>query len=129
MKQHRLKTIQQIIILLWVVALVALAAFPPWTVNETIQIFTNKEDSTIGYDEMHSQGTANWFRWFLAPSEWWVDARRTTGINRLPMTKPGINSQFNGAIRYDLLALELFIVSAVAAGLLVVVSLKGGIEN
>jgi hypothetical protein len=86
------------------VALVALAAFPPWTVNETLEVITPKQ-SEVGYEEMHSQGTANWFRWFLAPGQWWVDARLTPGVNRVPMTNPGIVSHFNGAIRYDLLVL------------------------
>jgi hypothetical protein len=121
-----LNTLQRIIILLWMVALVALAAFPPWTVTETIEVITPKQ-SEISYKGMHSQGTANWFRWFLAPGQWWVDARLTAGINRGPITNPGIWSHFNGTIRYDLL--ELFIVSAVAAGLLVGVSRKGGIED
>jgi hypothetical protein len=117
-------TLQRVIILLWIVAVVVPTAFPPWTVNETLDVVKPKQ-SEIGYEEMHSQGTANWFRWFLAPSDWWVDARLTAGVNRIPMTNPGITSHFNGAIRYDLLALELFIVSALASGQLLITR-KGG---
>jgi len=115
-----LDTLQRIIILLWIVAFVALAAFPPWTVNETLQMYPLRQSGEIGYDEMHCQGTANWFRWFLAPSDWWMAARLTAGINRTPRTDPATVSHFNGAIRYDLLTLELFIVSGIASGLLLV---------
>jgi hypothetical protein len=84
--------------------------YPPWTVNFSQDILTTGPN---GPEWQRHHFDWNWiqFRWFFAPPKW------------IEVTQPGHpTAYFTGVLRYDLLALELFMVSAVAAGLLLVTS-------
>jgi|ERR1700724_552191 hypothetical protein len=93
---------QKIVILLWMLSVVAITARPPWTVHTTAHYNAGAVDDW---------GTATAFRWFFATPEWETYAEGEPGTLK-----------FSGKLRFDLLALEMFITSAIAGGLLIVLA-------
>ena len=106
----------RIIIVLWAAALIAIAAYPPWTVKQTLYLVNPSKDpfeshtSTIHYDATTTQ-----FRSFLAPTKWLGSGPNAESTN-----------VYNGVLRFDLLALEMLMVSVAAAALLIVTKKGGG---
>lgn len=104
----RLNTIQRIIIFLWMIAIVALVAYPPWTVRHSSK-YPNVKPIASGYNKTQ-------LRWLLSPKKW---SELGTGIKGDDV-KPPIEL-YSATLRYDLLAQELFIVSIVAPGGLLII--------
>lgn len=95
-----MNTLQRVVILLWICSVVALAARPPWTVHTTSYYSTGHEAP------MYATKTV--FRWFLAPPEWEIYA---------PPNESPFSLKFSGTLRFDLLALEVFVASLTTVGL------------
>jgi hypothetical protein len=94
---------QKVVILFWIIAIVVLTVLPPWTVHTTAYY-------TPG--AVSDWGTKTMFRSFLATPEWEIYSYPSE-----PSTL-----KLSGKLRFDLLALELFVASVVMAGLLFVVA-------
>jgi hypothetical protein len=104
----RLNVIQRVIIFVWAIAIVAVVAYPPWTVRHSSK-YSNVKPIASGYDKTE-------LRWLLSPTKWSELGTGTKG----DYEKPAIEL-YSARLRYDLLARELFIVSIVAAGGLLIV--------
>jgi len=92
---------QKVIALLWMFIVIAVTAVPPWTVRETAHYSGGANDDW---------GTENKFRWFFASPLWETYAKEG---------EPSV-LMFSGRLRFDLLALEIFMASVIATGLLLV---------
>ena len=132
---RELNVLQWAIILIWVIALAVLAAFPPWT---THNVGTRRGSPSVTDVDIVSpvpKWNAIQLRWFLASPEWRTvnDSNYEKDSNGWPTRKAAYEIVFvnsTGRVRYDLLAQELLMVSVMAVGLLFAASrlrnTKGG---
>jgi hypothetical protein len=89
-----------------------MAARPPWTVHTVFQFAPPHRERL--YE------TQTELRWLFAPSGW--DVIPNPNESRLELTESGtlsevINIKSRATLRFDLLALEIFIASVIAGGL------------
>ena len=97
-KQMTMTRSQKLILILWLVVTAAVAVFPPWTVHT---------DIFLGGQSWGTANTSTQFRPLFAPSSWQVT------IPDEPQYSPHYLA-CSGTIRFDILTVELFILSAVA---------------
>jgi hypothetical protein len=115
---------QRVIILIWVIALAALAAYPPW-MTHNVGTWSGDPNNLSPMPEK-PEWNAIELRWFLAWPQSTTFPKHPLFENRYPTEKSAFRPyqllmiESTGRVRYDLLALEFFMVSVVMAGLFVV---------